>query len=298
MPTLETATTKQSGGDYYRASLKGKAFLVAISQAKGSVTQAVAVLKKARQNLEYCTIKSPVKGIVIDRRVNIGQTVVASLNAPSLFLIAKDLRRLQVWVAVNEADIASIHQDQRVVFTVDAFPGETFEGRVDKIRLNANMTQNVVSYIVEVNTDNSGGKLLPYLSANARFIVNEHSQVLMVPNAALKWRPRASAAGGGSHGTVDATGQPPDAAGSSLSREPSAGRGVLWVVSEGGSVRPVQVRVGLTDGSWTEVQAEGIREGTTVVVGERPQTAEQEGRGLINPFAPKPLGRTGGPSRH
>ena len=127
----------------------------AILQARAGLAQAEAVLRRAQRNLGYCTINSPVKGVIIDRRVNIGQTVVASLNAPSLFLIAKDLRRMQVWVAVNEADIGKIHPGQPVTFTVDAFPGETFRGEVGKVRLNASMTQNVVTYTVEVVTDNS-----------------------------------------------------------------------------------------------------------------------------------------------
>ncbi len=163
----------------------------AIVQANEAVAQAQANLKRTQRNLDYCTIKSPVKGVIIDRRVNIGQTVVASLNAPSLFLIAKDLKRMQVWIAVNEADIGNIHPGQAVTFTVDAFPGQVFQGEVGKVRLNATMTQNVVTYTVEVITDNSDGKLLPYLTANAKFMVSTRANVLMVPNAALRWVPQA-----------------------------------------------------------------------------------------------------------
>ncbi|MCL4501688.1 MAG: efflux RND transporter periplasmic adaptor subunit, partial [Deltaproteobacteria bacterium] len=158
--------------------------------AKKTVEQAKATLQRAQQNLSYCTIVSPVKGVIVDRRVNIGQTVVASLNAPSLFLIAKDLTRIQVWVSVNEADIGLIHTGQPANFTVDAFPGQVFEGQVGKIRLNATMTQNVVTYTVEVTTDNSDGKLLPYLTANVKFVVGESKNVLTVPNAALRWEPK------------------------------------------------------------------------------------------------------------
>ena len=168
----------------------------AIVQAQGTVSQAEATLKRALQNLSYCTIISPVKGVIIDRRVNIGQTVVASLNAPSLFLLAKDLKRLQVWVSVNEADIGHIKPGQAVTFTVDAFPGEVFSGEVGKVRLNATMTQNVVTYTVEIITDNSNGKLLPYLTANVTFIVGERKNVLLVPNAALRWTPTAGAGSG------------------------------------------------------------------------------------------------------
>src|SRR5207244_4435372 len=155
-----------------------------VDQAEGSVT-------RAERNLNYTTINSPVRGVVIDRRVNIGQTVVASLNAQSLFLIATDMRRMQVWVAVNEADVGSIHPGEPVSFIVDAFPGETFRGQVNKVRLNAAMTQNVVTYTVEVMTDNASGRLLPYLTANVKFEVDRHDDVLMVPNPALRWAPKA-----------------------------------------------------------------------------------------------------------
>ena len=161
----------------------------AIVQSRDAVAQAQATLQRGQRNLSYCTIKSPVKGVIIDRRVNIGQTVVSSLNAPSLFLIAKDLKRMQVWVSVNEADVGNIHPGQPVSFTVDAYPGQIFRGEVGKIRLNATMTQNVVTYTVEVITDNSSGKLLPYLTANAQFELSQHNNVLLVPNAALRWSP-------------------------------------------------------------------------------------------------------------
>jgi len=162
----------------------------AIEQAKAAVEQASASLARAKRNLSYCVIKSPVKGVIIDRRVNIGQTVVASLNAPSLFLIAKDLKKIQVWVAVNEADIGMIYPGMPVHFTVDAFPGLVFNGEVRKIRLNATMTQNVVTYTVEVSTENPDQKLLPYLTANVQFETGKRTNVLMVPNAALRWTPK------------------------------------------------------------------------------------------------------------
>ncbi|MBU6410847.1 MAG: efflux RND transporter periplasmic adaptor subunit, partial [Verrucomicrobia bacterium] len=142
-----------------------------VAQAKSSVVEAQAGLQKAQQDLDFCTIKSPVSGIIIDRRVNIGQTVVASLNAPSLFLIAQDLSKMQIWAAVNEADVGRIKPRMPVTFTVDAFPGQTFNGNVSEVRLNATMNQNVVLYTVVVNIDNSDQRLLPYLTANLRFIL-------------------------------------------------------------------------------------------------------------------------------
>ncbi len=261
----------------------------AVSQSKSSVEESSAALVKARQNLDYCTIRSPVDGVIIDRRVNIGQTVVASLSAPSLFLIAKDLRRLQIWIAVNEADIGNIRKEQRVVFTVDAFPGESFEGRVSKIRLNANMTQNVVSYIVEVNTDNPRGKLLPYMSANARFIVDEHRDVLMAPKAALKWASSAYAGAGASSGDIRA-GMTAQTAEASRVKTESGNVAVVWVM-ESEAVRPVNVVAGLSDGMWTEIRSEEIREGTAVVVGERMKTEEKGQSKMVNPFTPKLSGK-------
>src|SRR4029077_5648605 len=132
----------------------------AVAQAKAATVQARALLEKAQRNLDFFVIKSPVKGVIIDRRVNIGQTVVSSLNAPSLFLIARDLTKMQIWVGVNEADVGKITPGTPVTFTCDTFPEKDFNGVVGKVRLNATMTQNVVMYTVEVNIDNSDKLLL------------------------------------------------------------------------------------------------------------------------------------------
>ena len=163
--------------------------LAAIEQAKAAIKQTQAAVDRAQRNLDYCTITSPVDGVVIDRRVNIGQTVVSSLNAPSLFLIAKDLTRMQIWVSVNEADIGSIHNDQPVTFTVDARPGKTFPGTVTKVRFDATMTQNVVTYPVEVLALNPETLLYPYMTTNVRFELDKRTNVLKVPNAALQYQP-------------------------------------------------------------------------------------------------------------
>ena len=260
-----------------------------IVQATASAAQADAALKKAEKNLGYCTIRSPVKGVIIDRRVNVGQTVVSSLNAPSLFLIAKDLKRMQVWVQVNEADIGQIQTGQDVTFTVDTFPSTTFKGKVGKIRLNATMTQNVVTYTVEVNTDNSSGKLLPYLTANLQFEVGKHEDVLLVPNAALRYIPQPQQIA-------------PDAREAAVTKAPrkkdrggdapkdTSDRGTLWV-RDGKFLRPVQVKVGWTDGTNTEVQGKELNEGMDVVIGE---VRESNGNGgASNPFAPKMFGGSG-----
>ncbi len=277
----------QSAYETAKANVEvGKA---AITQAKKAVDQAQASLQRAKQNLDYCTIVSPVRGVIVDRRVNIGQTVVSSLNAPSLFLLAKDLTRMQVWVSVNEADIGSIHPGLPATFTVDAYPGETFQGEVGKVRLNATMTQNVVTYTVEVNTDNSNGRLLPYLTANVKFVVGEARNALLVPNAALRWEPQPAQVvkdfldrgkklkNGGETASPDR----PVA-------KPEKGRprqGTIWV-PEGNLVRPVKVSLGLTDGSQTEVQSAALKEGMPIVVSEMEKTAAKGATGG-SPFAPQ-----------
>jgi HlyD family secretion protein len=272
----------------------GKAVIV---QANSAVAQSEANLRRSQQNMDYCTIKSPVKGVIIDRRVNTGQTVVSSLNAPSLFLIAKDLRRMQVWVAVNEADIGHIHEDQTVSFTVDAYPGVTFQGVVGKIRLNAAMTQNIVTYTVEVHTDNSNGKLLPYLTANAKFQVSDRRDVLLVPNAALRYSPRPDRIAPGSRSARDeqparetSTPREEDAASQTEGNPPKT----LWV-PEGDHMRPVSVTVGISDGSMSEVQGEQLKEEMEVVIGEEQRDASAPSGG--SPFVPQIRGRRGSSGR-
>ncbi|HYT93120.1 MAG TPA: efflux RND transporter periplasmic adaptor subunit, partial [Gemmataceae bacterium] len=224
-------TSAIAGVDYDLAQANYETARAGLAVGDAMVAQAQASLRQAEINLGYCTITSPVKGVIIDRRVNVGQTVVSSLNAPSLFLIAKDLTRMQIWASVNEADIGHIHPGQPVTFSVDAFPGETFQGQVAQIRLNATMTQNVVTYTVVISTDNSSGKLLPYLTANVQFEVSRRDNVPVVPNTALRWQPTREQIA-------------PDAGtGARLSE----GQGVVWV-RDGGFVRPVRVQTGLTDG--------------------------------------------------
>jgi HlyD family secretion protein len=263
-----------------------------IEQSKASVTSAEAMLKRSVQNLAYCTISSPVKGVIVDRRVNIGETVVSSLNTPSLFLIAKDLTQIQVWVSVNEADIGNIHPGQPVSFTVDAYPNDTFRGTVGKIRLNASMTQNVVTYTVEVNTDNTDGRLLPYLSANVKFEISNHKNVLLVPNAALRWYPEVAmvspaerdAAAAQKSDNKDGAGQGSAAASSKHHHgEEASNHGTVWVV-DGRYVRPVKVQVGDSDSIVTELIGDSLHEGDQVVEGvDDLQSADN----TTNPFAPQ-----------
>jgi HlyD family secretion protein len=261
-----------------------------IAQSKAAVSQAQASLAKAQRNFDFCTIKSPVKGVIIDRRVNIGQTVVSSLNAPSLFLIAKDLTRMQIWVSVNEADIGRIAPGTAATFRCDAFPGRTFQGTVGKVRLNATMTQNVVMYTVEVNTENADSLLIPYLTANVQFAVQTARGALLLPNAALRWTPNSAAEvspasratwkpeGAESSGAENAE----SAAAKDRDGTPKRRTGTVWI-PEGGFVRPIEVELGPTDGTNTIVQSGSVVESQDVIVGEALPENQVTDR---NPFLP------------
>jgi len=297
-----------SDADYDLAKATYEVAVANVAVGEAAINQDEATLRLARRNLDYTTIKSPVEGVIIDRRVNVGQTIVGSFNAASLFLIAKDLRRVQVWASVNEADIGRIRPGLPVRFTVDAFPGEVFRGKVAQIRLNATMTQNVVTYTVVVETDNSNLRLLPYLTANLQFEVEQRKNVLLVPNTALRWKPRPPQVAPDARATVSADapgkgggqgskggGQPGQgsaksgSAGDARSAQPAkerADRSRLWV-QDGNFVRPIEVQVGMSDGSQTEVSGSAVQEGMEVVVGELRKDEVADGGDTTNPFAPK-----------
>ena len=263
-----------------------------VSVAKSGIAQAQADLEKTQRNLDFCTINSPVSGVIIDRRVNIGQTVVASLNAPSLFLIARDLTKMQIWASVNEADVGRMKPGTPVAFTVDAFPGREFQGAVGKVRLNATMTQNVVLYTVEINIDNPDNLLLPYLTANVRFVLSQETNVLLVPNPALRWTP-SSLAQIAPDARPNTLNDPPpaDPPGARQSPRQESGhkswRRTLWL-KEGEFVRPIEVTASTSDGANTAVSAEGLSEGQEVVTGEIATSAQSDAK---NPFLPKVMRR-------
>jgi HlyD family secretion protein len=167
----------------------------ALQSARAQVDQKTAALAQAQANLDYTTIRAPVDGVVVSRAVDVGQTVAASLQAPTLFTIAQDLTKMQVETSVDEADIGRIKVEDRATFTVDAFSGQTFIGIVTQIRKAAQIVQNVVTYTVIISVDNPGGRLLPGMTANVKLVYAEKPSVLKVPNAALRFRPAGADAG-------------------------------------------------------------------------------------------------------
>jgi len=224
-----------------------------LDQARERVKVAVAQVKTAeaqverdRTNLRYAVIRSPIAGVVINRAVNVGQTVAASFQTPTLFQIAQDLRRMQIDTSVAEADVGTLSTSFPVSFTVDAFPGKTFQGRILQIRLNPTIQANVVTYNVVVEADNPEGKLLPGMTAHVSIRVAERSDVLRVPNAALSYRP------------TDPNGEP----------AAKALRGSRVHVLDGAVPRAVPVRTGITDGSHTEILEGELEPGDAVVVRE------------------------------
>jgi HlyD family secretion protein len=257
----------------------------AVGNAQANVGVAQAALDQDQINLDYCTIKSPVKGIIVDRRVTIGQTVQSSFNTPSLFLLAKDLSRVKVWASVNEADMGQIHTGQVVHFTVDSHPNETFEGKVGIIRLNATNTNNVITYTVEVIADNKSGKLLPYYTTNLQFEVARRQDILLVPNSALRYKPTPEQMVPEAREKLakrtKKEPQPNTGTGSAADAEAKS-HGTVWVEDKG-LLRPIKVKIGLTDGNQTEVLAGDLPEETHVVTGEtRAGSGSEEGS---NPFA-------------
>src|SRR3989442_2574151 len=208
----------------------------ALKSARAQVDQKMAALAQAQANLNYTTIRAPVDGVVVSRAVDMGQTVAASLQAPTLFTIAQDLTKMQVETSVDEADIGRIKLEDRATFTVDAFPGQPFAGIVTQIRKAPQVVQNVVTYTVVISVDNPGGRLLPGMTANVKLVYAEKPSVLKVPNAALRFGPAGADAGpvgstrgqgGAPSAGPPAAGQPPrrDVAGGG--RAPGGGRGRL-----------------------------------------------------------------------
>lgn len=230
----------------------------ALASARAAREQARAALAQAETNLGYTTIHSPIDGVVISRDVDVGQTVAASLQAPTLFTIAEDLRKMEVHTHVAEADVGRLAPGMAVEFSVDAWPGERFHGVAKEVRYAPETVQNVVTYDTVVSVDNAELKLRPGMTAEVVFLVESRDDALVVPNAALRFVPPAE---------LLAAVEPPSGDGRTASR-------VLWVLADG-TPKPVRVELGITDGRLTEVSGGPLAAGDRVITGTAGPAAER-----------------------
>jgi HlyD family secretion protein len=241
----------------------------ALAVALANVKSGQIAREKARRNLSYTAIHAPIDGIVIERNVDMGQTVAASMSAPQLFLIANDLTQMQILASVAESDIGQIHEGMAVRFTVQAEARKMFMGVVRQLRLQSTTTENVVNYTVVISVDNADGQLLPGMTATVAFLTGSATDVFLVPNAALRIRPTqamlqqtgsrrtAGALRGGRNATPD---------GSARSRNATS-EGLLWYVGADHKLATTRVHVGISDGQKTEVQGTELIAGMQVVIG-------------------------------
>ena len=243
------------------------ASLTAVDAARAGVDAARAALDRAATNLRYATIESPIDGVVVSRDVDVGQTVAASLSAPTLFTIAQDLTQMQLEAAVDEADIGAVREGQPASFTVDAYPTLAFEGVVHQIRLAPETVSNVVTYTVVIRVQNPELKLLPGMTANVSILVDAARDVLRVPAMALRFRP---------------AGAPP------ASAENVRGGATLYGLGPDGTPEPLRVKPGLSDGTWTAVSGDGLAEGLPVLLSLDRGGKAGGANDTVNPFMPRP----------
>lgn len=245
------------------------------TQAKEQVVSAKEEVQRAQTNLGYATITSPIDGVVLSKSVEEGQTVAASFSTPELFTIAQDLTNMQVVADVDEADIGDVKEGERVTFTVDAYPDDTFEGEVKQVRQEATTTNNVVTYEVVISAPNADLKLKPGLTANVTIYTAERKGVLSVPSKALRFTPQKETVG--KMKIVDA----------------ANAKNKVWTI-EGNSIVAHKVNIGMTDGTNTQIVG-GIAEGTKIVTGLNVMGGEEEkpmeAQGESSPFAPGPPGK-------
>ena len=245
------------------------------TQAKEQVASAKEEVQRAQTKLGYATITSPIDGVVLSKSVEEGQTVAASFSTPELFTIAQDLTNMQVVADVDEADIGDVKEGERVTFTVDAYPDDTFEGEVKQVRQEATTTNNVVTYEVVISAPNADLKLKPGLTANVTIYTAERKGVLSVPSKALRFTPQKETVG--KMKIVDV----------------ANAKNKVWTI-EGNSIVAHKVNIGMTDGTNTQIVG-GIAEGTKVVTGLNVMGGEEEkpmeAQGESSPFAPGPPGK-------
>ncbi len=252
-----------SENDRDAAETNARASAASVSQARAEVERARSSLQQAQTNLKYTDIVAPTDGIVISRAVNVGQTVAASLQAPVLFTIAQDLREMQVNTSVSESDIGRLQAGMTASFTVDAYPGTSFEGRIREIRNAAQVVQNVVTYDAVIDVSNPELKLKPGMTASVTVVTDRRTDVLRVPNAALRFQPPQPDAAGARAGGPTASGgrQRPSGAGPNKRGD---GERAVWVLRGKAPVR-VPVTTGLTDGTNTEILGGALQPGDAVI---------------------------------
>jgi HlyD family secretion protein len=292
-----SAGIAQSNAQVEQAQAQAQQSTSQVASAQAQVLQAEAALRLAEVNLAHTTITSPIDGVVVSRDVNVGQTVAASLSAPTLFTIANDLTQMQVIANIDQADIGLVEQAKSVRFSVDAFPGKDFEGKIQQMRLNPQTVQNVVTYNVVIDVNNPDQILKPGMTANLTITIDERNNVLKVPNAALRFVPQDAAAqrqrnAGNSNGQrrrqqADSSETSGSGSGDQAGRRQGgasrfapasapvlAGQTrVVWVMDQNGNLDSRRIKVGLTDGASTEVTEGNLREGEMVVTAQTVSSA-------------------------
>jgi HlyD family secretion protein len=281
------ATMQQVQGDYERNKqlYEWKAITASEFSAvqsnysvhKADVKSAQIALDRARQNLAYTRIYAPIDGVIVERNVDVGQTVAANFSTPQLFLIANDLTDMQILALVDESDIGAIRNGLPVQFTVQAYPNEPFTGTVQQVRLQSKTQDNVVNYTAVVGVRNATGKLLPGMTATVQFLIGTANDVLIVPNSALRIKPTPA---------LMAQSQTPIL----LSDAQEPGSAILWTLDAAGTLNPVRVHTGLSDETHTEVSGQNLKPGTKIVIGVADPRSLDDGTSK-NPFQnPRPSG--------
>ena len=270
------------------------AALAQVEVNRAQAAQAQASLKQSTVDLNNTVIRSPVDGLVISRNVDVGQTVAASLQAPTLFTIANELARMEVHTNVDEADVGNVKEGQDVTFTVDAFPSRRFRGRVHQVRNAPIVVQNVVTYVAVVRIDNKELLLKPGMTANVQFLVSRKEDVLTIPNMALRFKPPEEKEEAQELLRREQTRTAPKVGERRTSRQSVAGGGSapgrgtrrvrIYVLRED-KAQPIEVQLGITDGSKTEVTAADLKENDPVIIGMS-SGASSANPGVANPFQP------------
>ncbi len=253
----------------------------ALKSARAQLAVYEAQAKRDRTNLSYTVIRSPVSGVVVSREVNTGQTVAASFQTPTLFKIAQNLSKMQIDTSYAEADVGSIQVGQKANFRVDAFPNRSFQGVVHQVRLNPTTQQNVVTYNVVVSVDNADQSLLPGMTAYVNIVLAQRKDVVMVPNAALRFRPADAVSRAEKSSTNSASAQGADRR--ERNKPEATPMGTVYVL-ENGQPKAIRLAVGITDNRNTEVLGADIGEGAVVILEDRQASAKKAGSSGLRLF--------------